>query len=97
VRLRLLPLAAADIVEARRWYSAQSPAVGDRFEAALDVTFAHLLERPRAFPVVRRGTRRAPVTGAFSAYQVYYRLTETDLVVVSVIHGARHPRHWRRR
>lgn len=97
MRLRLLALALQDIAEARRWYSAQSSALGDRFEAALGDTFAHLLEHPRAFPVVRGSTRRAPVGGAFSAYQIYYRLEETDLVVVAVIHSARHPRHWQRR
>jgi len=97
MRLRLLPLAAQDVAEARSWYSAHEPALGDRFEAALDDTFARLLEHPRAFPVVRRGTRRAPVGGAFSAYQIFYCMEETTLVVVAVIHSARHPRHWQRR
>jgi plasmid stabilization system protein ParE len=97
MRLRLLPLAAQDVADAQSWYSAQDPALGERFEAALDDTFARLVEHPHAFPVVRRSTRRAPVGGAFSTYQVFYRVEERALVVVAVIHSARHPRHWQRR
>ncbi|HSC21779.1 MAG TPA: type II toxin-antitoxin system RelE/ParE family toxin [Solirubrobacterales bacterium] len=97
MKLRILSLAARDASEARRWYSEQNPALGDRFETALGDTFAHLLEHPRAFPIVRRDIRRAPVGDAFSVYQIYYRLEETDLVVVAVVHSARHPRHWQRR
>jgi len=37
------------------------------------------------------------ITGPFSAYQVFYRVQSTDVVVVAVTHGSRHPRHWKRR
>jgi len=36
-------------------------------------------------------------SGAFSAYQVFYRVERADVVVIAVIHGARHPKHWKRR
>ena len=97
MRLRFTAFAAVDVAEARDWYSEQGPSLGDRFEQALDDTLASILEHPRAFPVVRRGTRRAMVSGAFSAYQVFYRLESTDVVVIAVIHGSRHPKHWKRR
>lgn len=97
MRLRLTPLAALDVAEARDWYSEQDHQLGDRFEQALDGTFANILQHPRAFPIVRRKTRRAMMIDPFSAFQVFYRAESTDLVVVGVIHGSRHPKHWKRR
>lgn len=97
MRLRLKPLAVQDIAAASRWYNEQSAPLAERFAQALDRTFGLILQHPRAFPVVHRGARRAMVVGPFSAYQVFYRATDTAVVVVAVIHGARHPRHWKRR
>lgn len=97
MRLRLKPLAVQDIAAASRWYNEQSPSLSDRFAQALDQTFGLILQHPRAFPVVHRGARRAMVAGPFSSYQVFFRATDTAVVIVAVIHGARHPRHWKRR
>ena len=97
MRLRLKPLAVQDIAAVSVWYDEQSPSLAERFAHALDHTFGLILQHPRAFPVVHRGARRAMVAGPFSAYQVFYRATDTTVVVVAVIHGARHPRHWKRR
>lgn len=97
MRLRLTPATAQDISDARSWYDTQRPLLGDRFEEALDHTFALLLEHPQAFPVVHRRTRRAPVSASFSSYLVFYRIEGEEIVVVAVIHGARHPRTWQRR
>jgi plasmid stabilization system protein ParE len=97
MRLRLTPLAARDVAEVRSWYDELSPALGERFEAALDSTFTRLSAYPSAYPVVRRKARRAPVDGAFAAYRVFYRVEADDLVVLAVIHGSRHPRSWRHR
>ena len=95
--LRLKPRAIQDIAAISRWYDEQSPSLADRLAQALDETFGLILRHPRAFPVVHRGARRAMVVGPFSAYQVLYRETDTVMVVVAVMHGARHPRHWKRR
>ena len=97
MRIRITPLAAHDIAEAREWYQERGPLLGDRFEHALDETFDRIVEYPRAFPVVWRGTRRAAVANRFSAKQVFYRVDGEELKVVAVVHGSRHPKHWRRR
>ena len=97
MRLRLTPPAAQDVAAARDRYAEVSPALGARFEAALDSTFARLVAHPLAYPMVHRKARRAGVGGAFAAYLVFYRLEGDDLVVLAVIHGSRHPRHWKRR
>ena len=97
MKLRLTAAAARDIREAREWYDQQSPGLGDRFEATVDSAFAHLLELPRAFPVVHREIRRAPLGGGFAYYHVFYRDEGDSLVVLAVIHSSRHPRVWQRR
>ena len=71
MRLRLTPLAAHDVAEVRERYAEVSPALGARFEAALDSTLARLVAHPLAYPVVHRKARRAVVDGAFGAYLIF--------------------------
>jgi toxin ParE1/3/4 len=97
MRLRLTALAAQDVADVRKGYAEVSTDLGARFEAALDSTFARLVAHPQAYPVIHRKARRAPVDGAFGAYLIFYRVDGDDLVVLAVIHGARHPRRWKRR
>jgi toxin ParE1/3/4 len=97
MRLRLTPLAAQDVAEARERYAEVSADLRARFEAALESTFARLVAHPRAYPMVRRKARRAVVDGAFGAYLIFYRVDGDDLVVLALIHGSRHPHRWQRR
>jgi plasmid stabilization system protein ParE len=62
VNLVLRPAAAADIEEAFLWYEAQRSGLGQDSLRALDHVLQILVETPKAFPVVHRGTRRAHVT-----------------------------------
>jgi plasmid stabilization system protein ParE len=97
MRLVLTPAAVDDVRAAQRWYLEQRVDLAERFERSLDQALVRVLEHPRAFPVVYRSVRRAPVAGGFPAYQIFYRLEGDSLVVFAVLHSARHPRTWRRR
>lgn len=96
MKLLLLPAAREDIEEARAWYADRAPHVQGRFEAALADTIERALQSPRAFPVVHRGNLRRALVASFP-YQLFYRLRGDAVVVVALIHSARHPRAWKRR
>ena len=59
------PAAAADIEDAYQWYESQRPGLGEDFLAALRFTRDRVLERPEAFPVLHRDTRRALIPHRF--------------------------------
>jgi len=89
------PAAEADVEEAFAWYEAQRPGLGERFLRALDVTMASIEEHPEAYAVIHRKTRRVLLPRF--PYGVYYRVLESNLLVVACMHGKRHPRMWRSR
>jgi hypothetical protein len=53
-RLIIRSAAQRDIRQARRWYAAISRALGNDFVYAVDAALSLVIERPFAFPSVRR-------------------------------------------
>lgn len=94
--LRYRAAAKLDIQEARDWYRAISAALEERFAVAIANTLTIALDHPRAFPVVHRGDLRRAVVSEFP-YQIFYRLRNSDLIVIAVTHSSRHPRTWQSR
>jgi plasmid stabilization system protein ParE len=94
-RVRVRPLAEADVAEAAAWYDAQESGVGPQFVAAIEVLLAQIAEFPASFPVVHRGLRRALVRRF--PYAVYYRLQADLAEVIACTHVRRHRRVWRSR
>ena len=90
------PAAAADIEDAYQWYESQRPGLGEDFLAALRFTRDRVLERPEAFPVLHRDTRRALIPQRFP-YGLFYRIYGETIVVVACMHAKRDPRQWQRR
>jgi plasmid stabilization system protein ParE len=93
-RVSFRPEAEAEALETRDWYEGRRPGLGAEFRAALDATIEHVADNPLQFRLVRGETRRA-ILNRFP-YAVYFRVTETDVVVLAV-HGRQHPRRWRSR
>jgi plasmid stabilization system protein ParE len=95
VSLVVRPAAAADLDEAFLWYEAQRDGLGEEFLNAVTRIMSGLAESPRQYPVVYRDTRRALVRRF--PYSVFYRVLESDVVVVACFHGSRDPETWRGR
>ncbi|NJL28266.1 MAG: type II toxin-antitoxin system RelE/ParE family toxin [Thermoanaerobaculia bacterium] len=97
MRVRFSVAARRDVVEAKTWYQAQDP------DAALDLAFAHELEQvveqirrfPTAFPKTFLDARRANLSRF--PYGVFYVRRRSDLLVLAVLHHARHPSRWQQR
>jgi plasmid stabilization system protein ParE len=95
VEIWFLPEAIADVEHASGWYGRQEPGLGEVFEAVLGDKLIQIAGRPRAFPVVFGGVRRALL--ARFPYGVFYLEEPERVAVIACLHTAQDPRTWKRR
>lgn len=93
--LRLREEAELDLEEAASWYESQMPGLGNDFLDTVLEMLNSIEKRPTSYPVVHRGTHRA-VLPKFP-FSVFYIVHGSDVSVISVMHGSRHPSRWQRR
>lgn len=84
-----------DLTDAASWYEQQREGLGHEFLDDAQSLFDRIGEEPLNFPVVYRNARRA-VMNRFP-FCIYFVVELADVVVLSVIHGTRHPRRWKSR
>ena len=96
-RLIVRPQAADEVAEAHDWYESQSVGLGAEFLRAVDAAFASICRSPRVYPVVRGRTRRLLLRRFPYGVFFYEREAAGEVVIVAVVHGRRHPRHWQSR
>jgi plasmid stabilization system protein ParE len=89
------PEAEAEIIESADWYEARNPEARTGFLNALDRTLDYILERPEQYQVVYRETRRAVLDGY--PFAVFYKVTDSQIIIVSCFHTSRDPKAWRDR
>jgi plasmid stabilization system protein ParE len=93
--VRLREEADWDLVSAATWYERQRAGLGREFLSEALNSFDLPTERPLSYPIVLRDIRRA-LMGRFP-FAIYFRVERSDVVVIAVLHGSRHPQRWRRR
>ncbi|MCB0737117.1 MAG: type II toxin-antitoxin system RelE/ParE family toxin [Bacteroidetes bacterium] len=83
-----------DIKEARDWYDLQEPWLGDYFLDQLLEFRNRLSIFPMRFPRILGDVRR----GKLSKFQdhIYFIIKETQIVIIAVVHGKRHPDFWKK-
>ncbi|MET0987701.1 MAG: type II toxin-antitoxin system RelE/ParE family toxin [Steroidobacteraceae bacterium] len=93
--VRLREEADWDLAAAASWYEQQRAGLGHEFlDEALSM-FHLIAENPLGYPVVHRDTRRSLMTRF--PFGIYFRVEQSQLVVVAVVHGSRHPQRWQSR
>ena len=85
IRFLISDTAESQMAKAKAWYELQSPGLGAPFLQTLDETF------PRGFPIIRGTLRQAPVKKF--PYVIIYQVGRSEVRVLRVIHGRRHPIH----
>jgi toxin ParE1/3/4 len=98
-RVEFRPEVEADVAEAAAWYEARQPGLGSEFVEDIILVWDALAESPL------RNSRRHPkkdIRWRYPErfpYRVVYevRQRERAVVVVAILHAARHDRHWRER
>ncbi|MGC3981414.1 MAG: type II toxin-antitoxin system RelE/ParE family toxin [Steroidobacteraceae bacterium] len=93
--VRLREEADRDLADAASWYEKQSEGLGHEFLDDAQALFERIGDEPLNFPIMHRSARRA-VMNRFP-FCIYFVVESADVVVLSVIHGTRHPRRWKAR
>lgn len=87
--------AQLDIGEAVTWFRERSPSLPPRFRESLEGVYSVIANHPEAFPVVYRTFRRALMQ--HFPYAIFYIVEPEAVVIIGVVHQARHPSTWQRR
>jgi toxin ParE1/3/4 len=95
-RLIVRPEAEADITDAL-WYDARERGLGLELISEIHVAIERALKNPESFARVRRSpTVRRVLTRRFP-YRVFFIFRSDAIVVLAVLHAARHDRVWKYR
>lgn len=91
LRIIITTSARLEIAEAVRFYEEQRPSAGVKFW----IEFKNVAKRLKNFPELyrrfgKRGIRKAPMHNY--PHAVYYRITENELRILGVVHGAMNPK-----
>ncbi|MBZ0137762.1 MAG: type II toxin-antitoxin system RelE/ParE family toxin [Planctomycetes bacterium] len=81
--------AKGDIVDAHEWFDDRRPGLGSAFERATEAAINWIVENTSACREIRPGVRKYRVRGF--PYAIYFKVTETEIIVFAVVHGARYP------
>jgi toxin ParE1/3/4 len=86
------PRARDEVEEAQAWYEERSLFAAAGFLQELSRAVRHIQEAPDRYPIALHGTRRV-VLERFP-FNVFYRLSVNEVVIVAVAHQKRRPDYW---
>lgn len=95
-RLRFAADAARELAEASAYYETARSGYGTKLEAAVSQAVASIEEGPLTFPEMREASRFRSVKVFGFPYRLVYLVTDEEVRVVAVAHGARAPGYWRK-
>jgi plasmid stabilization system protein ParE len=94
-KIRLREEADRHLAAAASWYEQQREGLGYEFLAEALTAIERLADHPLRHPIVHRDTRRSLMQRF--PFGIYFRITQSHIVVVAVMHASRHPQRWRDR
>ena len=86
------PTAKEEVEEAQAWYEERSLLAAAGFLQELSRAVRQIGEAPYRYPVASHGTRRT-ILERFP-FNVFYRLSGDEIVIVAVAHQKRRPGYW---
>lgn len=92
MQLVFRPEAQKELLDAMAWYEERAVGLGFEFARAIDVVIERIRRTPLTFPAFDGGFRH--VMARKFPYSVIYRLTASEIVVVSCFHHRRKPGSW---
>lgn len=84
--------ATNDLQAGYRWYEAERDGLGSEFLNAFKRIALSIQEFPQTFARLNAKIRRANIERF--PYTVFYQIEANRIVVLAVIHSARHPKSW---
>jgi plasmid stabilization system protein ParE len=95
VQVFILPAARFEIIEARDWYAARGPGLGDAFVSEIDRQIARIADAPLEFASIQGDARRALLRRF--PYALFFRITDNAAFVLACFHASRDPKQWQAR
>jgi hypothetical protein len=92
--VRYHPLFDCDVIEAANWYDDRSAGLGDAFAANVRAATELVIADPERFGRTDLGLRYARVERF--PYLVLFDVTDSELLLLGVLHTARSIEKWRR-
>ena len=89
------PEAAAEVLDAVRYYETRSPGLGFVFLGEVRHCVEQIADFPESSPVIASDIRRRPFRRF--PYNVLYAIETDRILVVAIAHQRRRPSYWRRR
>lgn len=90
--LRYHPLFDSDVLDAAEWYDGRQPKLGSDFLARVQKALNRLIADPERRTSVDFGVRYWPVERF--PYVVFYDVTESEILVLGVMHTSRDSTKW---
>jgi toxin ParE1/3/4 len=96
-RLELRPEILEDVSAAAAHYDEREPGLGARFILAVEQRLDDLLQDPLLPRIRDRARNMRWVYPRRFPHRIVYRVSGKTVLVIAVIHAARHDRHWKER
>jgi toxin ParE1/3/4 len=96
-RLIVQPEAETDIMAAAIWYDSREPGLGLEVVSEIHAAIERALNDPEAFPRLRSRPIVRRVLARRFPYRIFFIVRPDALIVLAVLHAARHDRNWKRR
>ncbi len=90
--LRYHPLFDSDVLNAASWYDGRQPQLGSDFVARVERAMSQMMADPDRRTSADYGVRYWPVERF--PYVVFYDLTDSELLVLGVMHTSQESRKW---
>ena len=92
IKLRFLPAAEFELLKEVAFYSNARDGLGMKFEQAVESTVNNVVSNPSGGAPAPQGTRSRLIKGF--PLSVVYRSSDTEILIVAVIHHRRKPGYW---
>ena len=92
MRVTFHPHARAEFRTSRNWYHERSSLSAFAFAQTVANAISRISDAPNTFPLADHGTRKF-VLQRFP-FNIFYRISETQIVIVALAHQKRRPGYW---
>lgn len=94
-RLIIRPEAESDLTEAAVWYEAREQDLGLDLIAEIHAAIKRAVDDPLGYLRVRKSPDVRRILVRRFPYRIFYIVLADAIVVLAVLHAARHERHWK--
>jgi plasmid stabilization system protein ParE len=89
------PEVKQDLASGFSWYETEQEGLGYEFVDEVLACLDRIRLFPKASTEIRPGVRRTTLHRF--PYNIVYKVSESEITIIAVIHGSRHPSRWKKR